>query len=105
AADAACRDASEFNRSSDQSNERTSTAVESNLCDLLPFLAPGRFQHSIASFLGFKRVAERGRSRFARFEPFQEIRNLMNETVLVADLETGHPPVFHVRLVAVTDMN
>src|SRR5262249_1799179 len=35
----------------------------------------------------------------------EEVRDLMNKAVLVTDLQTGHPPVLQIRLVAVADMN
>ena len=38
-------------------------------------------------------------------EGFEEIRDLMDEGVFVADLQARHPPVLHVGLIAVGDVD
>ena len=59
----------------------------------------------VADFRGLEGVAE-GRVAWGTFvEAFQEVGNLMDEGVLVADAETGHPPLVHVRHVAVGDVH
>ena len=36
---------------------------------------------------------------------FNEIGRLVNESVLIADLETGYPPVAHIRMIAIGDVD
>jgi hypothetical protein len=35
----------------------------------------------------------------------KEVSHLVNERVLIADLQPGHPPVLHVGMIAVRDVN
>ena len=46
-----------------------------------------------------------GRGRLARGQVLQEVGHLVNKGVLVADLQARHPPVLHVGLVAVGDVD
>src|SRR5580658_10460317 len=74
-------------------------------CNLFPLFGLGRFQYRVSYIVGSKPVAKR-RSGHAVFTDGQdEIRGLVNEGVLVADLESWHPPVLHVRMVAVRNVN
>src|SRR6266545_263782 len=73
--------------------------------DLLPSAGFGGSEYSVANELGFQRVAERRPGGFAGFDSLQKIRDLVNEAVLVADLQARHPPMFHVRLIAVADVD
>ena len=59
----------------------------------------------VADFRGLEGVVE-GRVAWDTFvEALQEVGHLMDEGVLVADAETGHPPLVHVRHVAVGDVH
>src|SRR5436190_23197313 len=72
---------------------------------LLPLPALRRLEYCVRDLVGSERVAERRRQRLAFRRSLDEIRELMREGVLVADLQARHPPVLHVRLVAVGDVN
>src|ERR1700722_10761340 len=41
---------------------------------------------------------------FSFAQPSEEIRDLVDEGVFVANLQARHPPVFHIRMVAVRDV-
>ena len=76
-----------------------------SLPHILPLTTLGAIQHSVANLLRFQGVAEGGTDRLARGEAFQEVGDLMHEAVLVADRQTRHPPLVHVGVVAVGDVN
>jgi hypothetical protein len=42
---------------------------------------------------------------FTRFETLEEVRDLVNKRMLVSDLKTGDPPITHVRLITVRNVN
>ena len=65
----------------------------------------GRFQHGIGHVVGRQTIAECRRGLFASAQRLQKIRELVNEGVLVADLQTRHPPVFHVGMIAIRDVH
>src|SRR5665213_1432830 len=62
-------------------------------------------QYAVADRLRLQRVAEGRMGRRALVEPFDEVGDLMHERVLVADLQARYPPVFHVGMIAVGDMD
>ena len=64
-----------------------------------------RLEHGIGHVVGEQRVAERGRRTLAFTGGREEIGGLMDEGVFVADLQPGHPPVLHVRMVAIGDVD
>ena len=43
--------------------------------------------------------------RSSRFKPFDKICNLMDKTMLIANVQTWHPPVLHVRVIAIGYVN
>jgi hypothetical protein len=63
------------------------------------------FEDGVADVLGFEGVAEGGRRGFSCLEVFEEIGDVVDEGVFVADLEAGDPPVVHVGHVAVGDVD
>src|SRR5437763_7727400 len=71
----------------------------------LPASIARRLQHGIGHVVGGKRVTERGSDRRAIAERFEKIGSLMNERMLEPDLCSRHPPVLHVGMVAVGDVN
>src|SRR5262245_15195116 len=70
-----------------------------------PFLFARRGQHGVADVLCAQRVAEVRHRRFALRDALEELDELMHETVLVTDLQAGHPPVAHVRMLALADVD
>ena len=70
----------------------------------LTLAALGAVQHRVAHFLCFQRVAERRPGGFAGGESFQKIGHLVHEAMFVADLQAGNPPLRHVGMVAVGDV-
>src|SRR5688572_21403599 len=71
----------------------------------LPLPALRRVQHGVADALRLQRVAKRRARRLAVGDRLEEIGDLMDERVLVADLQPRHPPVLHVRVIAVGDVD
>src|SRR5438128_4142877 len=72
------------------------------------FFAPailGALEHRVADALRLKRVPERRRAGLAVGERLEEIGNLVDERVLVADLQARDPPVAHVGVLAVGDVD
>ena len=67
-------------------------------------IAGGR-QDRIADLGGLVGVSEGRRTWHALVEGLDEVRDLMDEAVLVADAEARHPPSIHVRLIAIGDMD
>src|SRR3954447_1227530 len=65
----------------------------------LPRLRGG--EHRIADVLRLERVAERGPARLVLGDRLDEIGDLVHEALGVADLQARHPPVLHVRLIAI----
>src|SRR5215467_10613634 len=55
--------------------------------------------------IGRQAVAERGRGAFPFTEGLEKIGDLVDESMLVSDLQSGHPPAFHVGVIAVGDVN
>ena len=70
----------------------------------LPLTRLRRAQDSASHLIGGEAVAECRRGRLARFKAVDEVGGLMDEAVLVADLEPRHPPVLHIRMIAVRDV-
>ncbi len=73
------------------------------------YIAPGtRFgtgKHRVADLLCLERVTERWAGWIVRSRLRQEIGHRMHERVLVADLQTGHPPIAHVGLIPIADVD
>jgi hypothetical protein len=44
-------------------------------------------------------------SRFTRFETLEKVCDLVNKRMLVSDLKARNPPVTHVRLITVGNVN
>src|SRR5687768_18366746 len=61
--------------------------------------------HDALPILGFEGVAEVGAGAFFLAEGLDEVGDLVDEGVFVADLQAGDPPVFHVGMVAVGDVD
>ena len=63
-----------------------------------------RIEHCVADLGGLEGVAEGGVARGTFVEALQKVGHLMDKGVLVADAQAGHPPLVHVRHVAVCDV-
>ena len=72
---------------------------------LLPLPRPCRLQHRVRNKVGSQAVAEGGRSRTAFAEGEHKIRRLVNKRVLVSNLQSGNPPVLHIWVVAIRDVD
>jgi hypothetical protein len=55
--------------------------------------------------IGGQTVLEIRSKRAALTGCLQKISDLMNECVLIANLQTGHPPILHVGMITVGDVN
>ena len=73
--------------------------------DVFPLAVGGACQDSIAYALGFQGVFEGWVGWFAGVETLEEIGDLVGERVFVTDLQTWDPPVAHVGLVSIGDVN
>ena len=73
--------------------------------DFLPAAGLAGFEHGIANVLRFQGIAEGRTGWFAVFNALEEIGDLVDKAMFVANLQARHPPVLHVRLVAITDVN
>ena len=62
-------------------------------------------EYGITDLLRFKRISEARSSRLTRVEALEEVGDLVSERVFVTDLQSWHPPVAHVRLVAIGDVD
>lgn len=65
----------------------------------------GAGEDGLADTLGFEGIAEGWAAGFAGFEALEEISDLVDEAMFVADLEAGDPPILHVGLVAIGDVD
>ena len=72
---------------------------------LLPPSILRRLQNGIAHILRLQRIAESRLAWLAFAGGDEEVGDLVREGFRVADLQAGHPPVFHIRLVGVGDMH
>ncbi len=71
----------------------------------LPLPGLGRVEYGVADGLRLQGVAERGSGRLAVVQVLEEVGDLMHKRVLIADLEARHPPVLHVRMIAIGDVD
>src|SRR5260370_8713156 len=63
-----------------------------------------RLQYCVRDIVGQQAVPERGCGGLSRAQRRQEIGGLVDERVLISDLQTRHPPMRHIRMVAVRDV-
>lgn len=73
--------------------------------DVFPLAIACAIEHGVADTLRLEGVSEGGMGGFARFEAFQEIGNLVCERVFITNLQSWNPPVPHVGLIAVGDVD
>src|SRR5688572_2429318 len=76
-----------------------------SLTDRHPLLRFGRLEDRVGDVVGGETIPEGRRQRLAAGGGLDEVRELVDERVLVADLQAGHPPVLHVGLIAVGDVD
>src|ERR1043166_2566843 len=62
-------------------------------------------EDGIADILCFERIPEVGAGAFTFGEGGEEVGDLMNESVFITDLQTRYPPVLHVRMFAIGDVD
>src|SRR4051794_33714302 len=67
-------------------------APRSDLRHVFPLAALGRVEHGVADRLRLEGLAEGRARRLAGGEALEEVGDLVDEGVLVADLEARHPP-------------
>src|SRR5262245_15246436 len=70
-----------------------------------PPLGTRGLEHRVCDVVGGEAVSERRAHALAFAGRAQEIRKLVDEGVFVPDLQARHPPVLHVRVVAVCDVH
>jgi len=71
----------------------------------LPPTAFGGLQHGICHVVSGEGVAKRRRQGLASYSGDQKLGELMNERMFVPDLQAGHPPVLHIRMITIGDVN
>src|SRR5258708_21012969 len=79
--------------------------IRGSLLNSFPLFRLRGLEDRVGDVIRRQAVAERRRQALARCRRIHEIRELVRERVLVADLQARHPPVLHVRLIAVGDVN
>src|SRR5262245_2489692 len=72
---------------------------------LLPTARLAGFEHGVADVLRLEGLSERRAGWFAGFKTFDKVGYLMDEAVFVADLKPWHPPVFHIGVLSVANMD
>ena len=72
---------------------------------VLPCLLTSTCQDSVADLLCFLSFSEGWTAGSPILNALQEVCHLVHECVLIADLQTWHPPLIHVRHVAVSDVH
>jgi hypothetical protein len=70
----------------------------------LPLAGPGRFQDSIGNAIGGKGITESWSGGLSAADGIEEVGNLVDESVFIADLQARHPPLVHVGMVAIGDV-
>ncbi len=76
-------------------------AKSGGLCNFLPLTTFCAVEYGLADLLGFEGIAEGWVAGFSGFDGSEEVGDLVNEGVFVADLESGHPPFIHVGHIAI----
>ena len=71
----------------------------------LPAATRGRVEHGLADFLRFVGILEGRPAILTGFKGFEEICHLMHERMFVSDAQSRYPPLIHVRLFAIGDMD
>lgn len=71
----------------------------------MPLVVLAGSEDRITNALGSLGVPESWVGGFAGFNTLYEIRNLMDEAVLVPNRQTRYPPLFHVRVVTIGHMD
>src|ERR1043166_289415 len=69
-----------------------------------PPIGAGGLQNCVTNILGFERIAEGRAGGFAFGDALKEVGDLVDERVLITNLQSGHPPFVHVRVVTVSDV-
>src|SRR5262249_24566206 len=83
----------------------TNRTLRSHRHDRLPTAHLGRVEDGVADRLRRQGLAERGAGGLTGGEVLEEVGHVVHEGVLVANLEARHPPVLHVGLVAVGNVD
>ncbi len=72
---------------------------------ILPLPVFRGIQNGVANVLGFERIAESGRSRLSVDRRLDEVSDLMHESMLVTNLQTRYPPLVHVGMITIGDVD
>lgn len=76
-----------------------------NVLNVLPLTVFSTLQNGVAYSLCFESISEGRVSSLAGLKSLQEVGDLVRKGMLVTDLQTWNPPVTHVRLVSVGNVN
>src|SRR5262245_28149573 len=79
--------------------------IDSTLLHRDPLLVLRGLKYGVEYELRQVRIAEVRLGRLALGDAVEEVGDLMNKRVLVTDLKTRHPPLAHVRVLAVADVD
>src|ERR1700720_707906 len=85
--------------------ETVAMMTSSPLAHCNPFLCPRRFQDGIQYQLRLIAVAEVRLGRCAGLHSLEEIRQSIDERMLVADGRAGHPPVLMIGVLEIGDVD
>jgi len=67
--------------------------------------ALGGSQNRVCDVVSRQTGAEVRRSGLTRLEPLNEVSGLVDESVLITNLQARHPPMFHIGMIAIGDVN
>src|SRR5207249_651655 len=73
--------------------------------DRYPAPVSRRLQHRVRDVIRLQRFSKSRRRAPSLSKRRQKIGGLVHECMLVADLKTRHPPVLHIRMVGIRDVN
>src|SRR5215831_4458445 len=70
------------------------------------FPLPGlcRFQHRIGDLIRRQSISESRSCLFTRTNGLEKVGELVSKRMLVTDLQTGYPPMLHIRMLSISDV-
>src|SRR5678815_5124900 len=72
---------------------------------LLPGSGFSGLNHSLTNFFCFEGIPECRRTGFSTIQAFNEISGLVDEGMLISNTKSRHPPLVHIRLITICNMN
>src|SRR5262245_52483566 len=70
-----------------------------------PLRRPATLQHCVTDFLRFQGIAKSWARRLIACEALEKVCHLVHKAMLVTNLQAWHPPLTHVRVVPISNMD